>query len=149
MVRARHGIAPCAHHGHRAGSGHADDAALIRIVHQTSAGSRGRPRRDRRAAPVAARRGKKVIANLLASPVRVEVSLEQIRVSLAANRTERAAIAELLALASSCASNSKSHERPSRKSHERTGRRSWKHRSLILSAIARKAFRSIEVCDRK
>lgn len=46
---------------------------------------------------------KKVVANLLAAPGRVEVSPDQIRVSLApaANRTERAAIAELLALASS------------------------------------------------
>ena len=46
---------------------------------------------------------KKVVANLFAAPGRVQVSADQIRVSLApaANRTERAAIAELLALASS------------------------------------------------
>ena len=46
---------------------------------------------------------KKVVANLLAAPGRVEVSAEQIRVSLApaANRTEKDAIAELLAHVSS------------------------------------------------
>ncbi|HTE54843.1 MAG TPA: hypothetical protein VK698_28515 [Kofleriaceae bacterium] len=46
---------------------------------------------------------KKVVANLLAAPGRVEVAADHIKVSLApaANRTERVAIAELLAVANS------------------------------------------------